>query len=162
MIVISDTSPVINLAAAGQLDLLKKLYGKVIIAQAVYDEIVVTGAGQAGAKEVESANWIEVKEVANHTLIASLQLELDKGESESIALALESNADLLLLDERKGRAIASRLGLKFIGLLGVLVEAKQKGHISAVKPVVDDIIAKAGFWISQELYKRVLESAHEQ
>jgi len=53
------------------------------------------------------------------------------------------------------------LGLRFIGLLGVLVEAKQNGYISAVQPVLDSLIAKAGFWVSQALYRRVLQAAGE-
>jgi uncharacterized protein len=66
----------------------------------------------------------------------------------------------LLIDERRGRKVASRLGLKFIGLLGMLVEAKRKGFI-VVKPILDDMIAKAGFWVDSQLYARVLQEAGE-
>ena len=65
------------------------------------------------------------------------------------------------MDERKGRNVALRFGLKFIGLLGVLMEAKNKGLIQEVKPLLDALISKAGFWISPQLYNRVLESAGE-
>jgi len=161
MIVVSNTSPIVNLAAIGQLDLLRLLYGKVAIPQAVYNEIVVTGTGQPGATEVETFDWIEIKQATNQAAVASLKLELDEGEAEAIALALELKADLLLLDERKGRMTASRLGLKFIGLLGVLMEAKHKGLILAIRPIMDDLIGKAGFWISQKLYDHVLQAAGE-
>jgi uncharacterized protein len=161
VIVVCNTSPIINLAMIGQLEVLQKLYGKVIIPEAVRQEITVRGAGEPGATEVEESDWIEACEVENRSLVASLQLELDAGEAEAIALAVELEADLLLLDERKGRVIASRLGLKFVGLLAVLIEAKQKGVIAAIKPVVDALIEKAGFWIDQELYKRVLQAAGE-
>lgn len=161
MIVVSNTSPIVNLAAIGQLDLLRLLYGKVAIPQAVYNEIVVTGTGQPGATEVETFDWIETKQATNQAAVASLKLELDEGEAEAIALALELKADLLLLDERKGRMTASRLGLKFIGLLGVLMEAKHKGLILAIRPIMDDLIGKAGFWISQKLYDHVLQAAGE-
>ena len=94
-------------------------------------------------------------------LFASLQVELDDGEAEAIVLAIELKADFLLLDERKGRAIATRLGLRPIGLLGVLVEAKHKRLITDLRSVLDDLIRKAGFWISQELYEHALKIAGE-
>ena len=129
MIVVSNTSPIINLAAIGQIDLLRRLYSRVIIPQAVYDEIISAGAGQPGVEEVRSAEWIETRRATDRIVIAALQTELDDGEAEAIALAIELNADLLLLDERKARRIASQLGLRFIGILGALVEAKHQGII---------------------------------
>jgi uncharacterized protein len=161
VIVVSNTSPIINLAMVGELDLLQKLYSKITIPEAVRREIAIEGAGQPGASEVETLDWIEVCQVVDRTAVALLQAELDDGEAEAIALAVELEADLVLLDERKGRAIAGRLGLKFVGLLALLIEAKQKGAIAAVKPVVDSLIEKAGFWINAELYNRVLKAAGE-
>ena len=161
MIVVSNTSPIINLAVVGQLELLRQLYGQVIIPRAVYDEIVISGAGQPGAVEARTWDWIEVKPVADPTRVASLLLELDAGESEAIALALELGADLLLLDERKGRAVAAHLGVRCLGLLGVLIEAKHNGFVPAVKPVLDRLIQGAGFWIGAALYEHVLRTAGE-
>jgi hypothetical protein len=94
-------------------------------------------------------------------LVDSLLLELDPGEAEAIVLAAEMRADLLLLDERRGRTVAARLGVKHIGLLGVLVDAKRKGFLLAVKPVLDEIMARAGFWVSNRLYVRVLHEVGE-
>ena len=162
MIVVSNTSPIINLAIVGQLNLLQALYGKVVIPQAVYDEIVIEGARQAGAEEVDKLDWIEVKQVANRPMVTSLEADLDIGEAEAIVLAVELNADLLLIDERKGRAIAHRLGINHIGLLGILVKAKHDGLISAVGPVMDSLMTKAGFWLSDELYKHILQVAGER
>ena len=161
MIVVSNTSPIINLAALGRLDLLQQLYGRVVIPRAVYHEITVVGAGQPGAMEVQTLEWIESREVIDRALVTALQAELDEGEAEAIALAIQLKAHLLLLDERRGRAVASRLGLRFIGLLGVLIEAKHKGYISRVKPLLDDLMAKAGFWVSHQLYARVLREVGE-
>jgi predicted nucleic acid-binding protein len=162
MIVVSNTSPIINLAVVGQLDLLRQLYGKVVIPQAVYTEIVVVGAGQPGADEVATSDWIETRQVVNRTAVTALQLELDDGEAEAIALAVEAGADLLLLDEALARAIAARFGLRFIGLLGCIVEAKKRGLVSAVRPIVDDLIGKAGFWIGRPFYEHVLQTAGER
>jgi len=161
VIVVSNTSPITNLAAVEQLDLLRQLYGTVLIPQAVYGELIAGGGGQPGAREVQTLEWIETRAVTDHALVTALQIELDNGEAEAIALTKELAADLLLLDERRGRAVAARLDLRFVGLLGVLIEAKQKGTIPAVKPVLDDLMAKAGFWISQRLYVRVLQAAGE-
>ncbi|MBI3538052.1 MAG: DUF3368 domain-containing protein [Chloroflexi bacterium] len=161
MIVVSNTSPIINLAVVGRLDLLRQLYGTTIIPRIVHDEFVSVVKGRDIAIDIESFDWIETRQVSNQTAVASLQLELDEGEAEAIVLGVELHADLLLLDERKGRAVATRLGLKFIGLLGVLIEAKQKGLIVSIKPILDDLTKKAGFWINSKLYEHVLKIAGE-
>ncbi len=161
MIVVSNTSPITNLAAISQLVLLQQLYGTIVIPQAVYDEMAGVGRVVAGSVEVQTKSWIQAQRVANKALVTALQLELDGGEAEAIALAIELKAGLLLLDERRGRTVASRFGLKFTGILGVLIEAKHKGAISAVKPVLDSLILTAGFWITDSLYQRVLLTAGE-
>lgn len=120
MIVISDTSAITNLAAIDQLKLLPLLYGQVIIPEAVYRELVDIDPPVPGSVEVQTATWLEVKLIANREVVERLQSEvrLDPGESEAIALALEIGADLLLIDERRGRAEADRLGIKITGLFG--------------------------------------------
>jgi len=161
MIIISDTSPIINLAVIGQLNLLPKLYGRVIIPQAVYEEIVIEGAEQAGATEAAQADWIDIKQIPNRLLVTSLEGELDRGEAEAVVLAVELKAALLLIDERKGRIVANRLGVNSIGLLGILIKAKHEGMISAVGLIMDELRAKAGFWIGDDLYNYVLQVAGE-
>ena len=112
MIVISDTSAITNLAAIQHLQLLSQLYNQVIIPEAVYRELADIDPPVPGTLEVQSASWLEVRQVVNSEVVEHLQSEvsLDPGESEAIALALELNADLLLIDERRGRAEADRLG----------------------------------------------------
>ena len=87
--------------------------------------------------------------------------QLDPGVSEAIALALEINADLLLIDERRGKTEANRLGIRITGLLGVLVEAKQQALIPAVRPLMDDLIAASQFRVSQALYNQILAMVGE-
>jgi uncharacterized protein len=89
MKVVSNTSPLINLAQIGQLNLLQQLYDQVVVPQAVYDEIVVAGAGQPGATEVETYDWIKVKQVTHQQMVTSLQADVDIGEAEAIVLAVE-------------------------------------------------------------------------
>jgi hypothetical protein len=89
VIVVSDASALINLARIGELDLLRRLYSGLVIPQAVWREVVVEGAGQPGADEVDAASWIEAKEVTNEHLVRALRQDLDAGEAEAIVLALE-------------------------------------------------------------------------
>lgn len=161
MIVVSDTSPLVNLAAIGKLDLLHQLYGKILVPDAVYRETVHVGAGEPGAYEVAIFEWIERQVVTNRAVVTALELELDSGEAEAIALALEVGADLVLIDERKGRFVAGRMGVQFVGLLGILIEAKQRGLLPAVRPVLDDLKQNAGFWIRDQLYQHILQLTGE-
>lgn len=163
MIVISDTSLVTNLAAIGQLQILSQLYNQVTIPEAVYRELADINPPVPGTLEVQTAPWIEVMQVSNYEVVKRLQDEvrLDSGESEAIALALELDADLLLIDERRGRAEADRLGVRITGLLGILVEAKRKNLIVAVRPLLDAVIATSEFRVSSALYKRILDIADE-
>jgi predicted nucleic acid-binding protein len=89
MIVVSDTSPVINLAAVGELELLEKLYTRILVPEAVYHEVVVIGTGQLGSQEVQTWPCFEVRVVQNQAFVADLMRELDAGEAEAIALAVE-------------------------------------------------------------------------
>jgi len=161
MSVVSNASPLINLARIGKLELLRQLYGELTISEAVWQEEVVKGAGQPGADEVRNSTWIKTRSVKNKQLTHVLQQELDAGEAEAIVLALEVNAELLLMDERLGRDTARYLGLRPVGLLGVLRVAKYKGFIAAVKPHLDALRDIAGFRISDALYERVLQDEKE-
>jgi uncharacterized protein len=106
-------------------------------------------------------DWIMSRDVGNPNLATALQGKLDHGEAEAIALALELQADLLLMDERLGRIEAARFGLRFIGTLGVLIEAKARGHLQEIKPVLDELRTNAGFRMSEALRARVLQEAGE-
>jgi len=161
MIVVSDTSPLINLAWLGRLELLQSLYGQIYIPDAVWQEVVVGGKGQPGAAEVQAADWIERNVVSNLPLVQALRQDLDAGESQAIALAIETNSDLLLMDERLGRQTAEHFGLRVMGVVGVLLLAKQRGLLSAVRPELDELRRRAGFYLSNKLYFQVIKDAGE-
>ncbi|WP_199246425.1 DUF3368 domain-containing protein [[Phormidium] sp. ETS-05] len=161
MIIVSNTSPITNLAAIKQLELLQKLYNRIVIPQAVYEELTNRGVQVPGATEVQIFPWIETQQVINQPLVQALRQKLDPGEAEAIALSIECNAEWLVIDERRGRKVASSMGLKYIGILGVILEAKNKGLVPKVKPLMDDLIAIAGFRISDPLYANILKAAGE-
>lgn len=161
MSIVSNSSALINLARIGRLDILQQIYVEVTIPEAVWHEVVVEGAGQLGADTVKDAAWIRTGAVTNKELVRALRQELDAGEAEAIALAQEIGAELLLMDDHLGRQTAHHLGLRYTGLIGVLIEAKKKGILSSVKPQIDKLREVAGFRISEELYLRVLQDEGE-
>jgi uncharacterized protein len=164
VIVVSDTSPITNLAAIGQLDLLKQLYERITIPLAVYNEMVAAGKAVPGTDEVQTLSWIQTQTVADVQKVINLQTSqrnIDLGEAEAIILALELKTDLLLMDERRGRALATSYGLNVTGLLGVLLQAKQKGFIPAIQPLMIQLMEQADFRVSNQLYETVLRSAGE-
>jgi predicted nucleic acid-binding protein len=160
--VVSNTSPITNLAAIRQLDLLQQLYTQIVIPEAVYNELTGVETPVPGTREVQDLDWIQVRPVVNPSFVIALQQEpLDLGEAEAIALARELNADRLLIDERKGRAVASRLGIKLTGVLGILIVAKRRELIPKIKPLIDELIDISRFRVSDELYARVLQDVGE-
>ncbi|MGB8648806.1 MAG: DUF3368 domain-containing protein [Anaerolineae bacterium] len=162
MIVVSNTSPLTNLAAIGQFALLGQLYETLYIPNAVWDELQAGGKRWPGYDQVASAHWIHRQVVQNKSLVAALQRDLDRGEAEAIALALEMNADLVLLDEREGRHAAQRLELEVVGVIGILIESKSKGRLVSVRPQLDELRQRAGFYVSERLYRSALALAGEE
>jgi uncharacterized protein len=161
MTIVSNASPLIALIRIGQLDLLRQLYSEIIIPEAVWHEVVVEGADQPGAEVVSSASWIVRRTVTNRPLVHGLQQELDAGEAEAIALAVEIDDALLLMDERLGRDTARHFDIRYTGVVGVLVEAKHKGFVQAIQPHLDALRNLAGFRVSETLYRRVLQDEGE-
>lgn len=157
MIVVSNSSPLINLAYINQLHLLKTLYKHIHIPEYVYDEIVTQGEGKSGSAEIQGKDWISVIKVQNTNFVRFLEIELDKGESEAIALAIESKAGLFLIDEKKGRKIAEQFMLKCVGILGILIEAKKNGLVDDCKGLLNRLVTETGFRISDELLKYVYD-----
>jgi predicted nucleic acid-binding protein len=161
LIVVSDTSPVLSLARIGRLEILRSLYGEVLIPTAVYEEL---RAATSGAPQIDLAAfpWLVVTSAHDRRRVDELCADLDLGEAEAIVLAMERHADVLLVDERRGRRTAAALGLTVTGLIGLVVQAKRTGVISAARPVLDDLIQVARFWIGPALYAEVLARLGEE
>lgn len=159
MIVVSDTSPVTYLIQVDYLELLKDLYSEVIIPTEVFKELQDASVNIPSLTAAINTGWIRVQ-TPSIKLPLGPDEDLDDGEAEAIALAIEIKADLLLMDERHGTLVARKLNLQVFGLLAVLVEAKQKGLLPAVKPLLDRII-QLGFRASPNLYKQILSQVNE-
>lgn len=157
MIVVSNTTPIISLCSIYQVELLKKLFGKIIVSKAVYRE--VKGKNRFGYQEID-ADFFEVRDIRGKMYLGFLTNELDQGEAESILLAKELQADILIIDERMGYKIAQSQGLFVIGTLTILAMAKTDGYIENVKPFIDTLIAN-GRWYSQQVYNRFLQEMGE-
>ena len=158
MIVVADAGPLIHLAAIGHLELVRRLSSTVLVPQAVYDEVVVVGAGLPGATELAAAAWITVVSPVGLDVVAALLASgLHRGEAEAIALAIERRADRLLIDERQGRLTAEGMGVRVIGSIGILIAAKERGEVEAVRPFLV-ALRGSGLWISDALIARVLAS----
>lgn len=161
MIVVSNSTPLIGLAKIGKLQLLKELFGAIYIPQSVYDEVVTNAKGRPGAEEVGQASWILTRSVSDSKKVDYLRVDLDAGEAEALILAEELRADWILLDESKARLTADLIGLSYIiGTVGLLLLARRMGEISELKGFLDQLRSKR-FFISSEVYQRVLKWAGE-
>jgi uncharacterized protein len=161
LIVVSNTSPITNLAAIGQFDLLRVFFERVHVPVAVVDELAHGGIDWPGRTDVDEASWVEVHPISGTLLADALRLDLDRGEAETIVLALELGADLVLLDELAGRHAAQHLGLRVMGVAGLLLRAKALGSVKAVRPLLDRLREQAGFYLSQPVYEQILRLAEE-
>jgi predicted nucleic acid-binding protein len=161
VIIVSDTSALSNLAVVEHLWLLEAIYQTVIIPDLVASELAA--ASNPAIPAILKLDWVQTRSLSQSQLANQLQQDrgLDGGEANAIALALELQADDLLIDERLGRQEAVRLGLSIIGILGVLLIAKKRSLIPKVQPVMDALSSQAGFRISSQLYQRVLTLAKE-
>ena len=151
--VISNTSPLTNLAAIGQFNLLGQLYGQLWIAEAVWQELNADGQSWPGRDEVAGAGWITRRAVTNRPLVTALRERLDPGEAETIALAVECSPPFLLMDEKEGRHTAQRFGFKTVGVVGVLIEAKARDLIPQVSPLLERLRQEAGFYLSDRVMR---------
>ena len=161
MIIISDTSPISNLIQIDRLYILKELFGEINIPSFVDNEIQQLRNFNYNLKHYLQADWITIYSPIDTAFISILEKELDRGESEAIALYQQLNADLLLIDERLGTKIARKYGIETIGLIGCLIEAKKKGIIQTLKPIIKELEDIAGFYMSKKLKIRIYKIVGE-
>jgi predicted nucleic acid-binding protein len=161
-IVVADAGPLIGLARVDRLELLEKLYRQITIAPRVLEELKLSSE-KPGAKIISAATdagWLKVSQLKKKDDHSILNLLVDAGEAESIQMALEQNAKILIIDDRKGRKIAKSRYIRIIGTGGILIAAKRKGVLDKVAPIMDDL-ADVGYCLSPDLCKRILELADE-
>lgn len=161
MTVVADTSVLLNLCFIGQVELLTPLFGTVLAPAQVateFQRLVATDPRFSGLLFPAF-----IQRVPQHDVAPSLEIapSLHTGEIAALSLALERRADLVLMDEREGRAAAAALGLVTMGLLGILVQARQRSLISAVAPFLDRLQFHARFWIAPALRECILRSVGE-
>jgi len=155
---VSNTSPLLNLAIIGRLELVRAQFEGVLVPSAVVEEFRLQEGrpGSSALRRAVEEEWIAVEEPSDDPLIRTLRQDLDLGESEAIALAVEKEAGLILLDEREGRRRARNIGLEVTGLLGVLIRADQAGNLSSLSEAIAQLEEEAGFWISDALQEKIL------
>ena len=160
-IVVADAGPIIHLSLIGRIDLLPSLFGRLVVPEMVYREVVEAGEGLPGSTELRDGTWFEL---APHDpradLFRLLRAQLDPGEAAALWLAAARKADLVLSDDRQARVAAESLGISVRGTVGLLVQAKRQGHLSEVSPLLLELRSR-GVWISDSLIERVLREVGE-
>jgi predicted nucleic acid-binding protein len=160
-IIVSDTSCIGYLIQINLLHLLQTLYGEIIIPAAVNDEILQLENKEHTLSEFKNADWIKIYSTHNLSNVSKYKNILDRGELEAISIAIELEADLLIIDEKLSRVVATTIGFDITGLVGILITAKNKNLILSVKKALDELIL-LGCRISNTLYNIALKSCNEQ
>lgn len=157
--VICNTGPLIALATINQLHILQALFPTITVSQIVHEEILAGGSTAKGGANYTTTNWITVTDSSDYDPL--LRTLLDAGEASVITLAREESADLLLIDELKGRKIARTVyGLNVIGTVGILVQAKQASIIANIKPLINEM-RNNGYWIHHRIVNQAMQAAKE-
>jgi predicted nucleic acid-binding protein len=158
-LVVSNTSPLLYLHQAGQLDLMRKLYGRIWIPPAVRLELRAGAEKGVAVPDLSELEWIVEQPLRDRSLLPAI-VDLGAGEAEAIAIALTSPGSLLILDDQLGRRIARLSRLTVTGTLGVLVKAKQAGFLQRVTPVIDSL-KETTMYLTPHLIEMVLAEADE-
>jgi predicted nucleic acid-binding protein len=153
-VVVSDTSPLLNLALIDQLGLLTSQFSTLTIPAQVWDELTDGDAGLDALRDLHDTEFLTVVEVERSDLFTEVFRELDLGETAAICYAIEQDADLILLDEKDGRQVARRHDLRVTGVIGILLRAANEDNLELQQEL--DALREAGFWISDELYSKIL------
>jgi uncharacterized protein len=160
VIVVADTSVLLNLCRVEEIDLLPALFSDIVIPPEVAAEFAKLASTSARFHGLTLPTWIRQQTPAGHVPLPS-KFALHAGELSAISLAVEISADAILIDERSGFAAAQHLGLKTIGILGILLESKATGKLPLVRPIIERLEREGRFWIDEPLRRRVLQAARE-
>jgi predicted nucleic acid-binding protein len=161
VIIVSDTSPLNYLSLIGRLELLPQLFDRVLLPPAVASEVRRGVTSNPALNAVLTAAWVEIRPLADSREADRLAHTLDRGEAEAIALSLELRLPLILIDELDGRDVAWELGMTPVGLGGVLVRAKARGLLKAVRPELDRLRNETNFRLSPKIERSLLVEAGE-
>ncbi len=159
--VIVNTTPLIALCHVGQLNLLKKMYGEIMIPHAVYRELSEKQESVCKKQVDASLDWIHVEEIENQMAKSMFKTQLHDGEVEVMILAKERDADIVIIDDANAKKHAKYLKLPVTGTLGVLIKAKKQGYISELKPIIQEMVNK-NIYISEKLVQLCLEMVNEE
>jgi predicted nucleic acid-binding protein len=159
-LVIADTSPLLNLALIERLDLLESQFPSITVPEQVWDELTEGKDGLDSLQNLRETELLSVVEVEQSDLFTEIEHELDRGETAAICHAIERDADLVLLDERDGRRVARRHDLTVTGVIGILLRGAETGDVELEREL--DALREAGFWISDELYSRILTKGDKE
>ncbi len=152
-----NASPLIFLGNADRLDLLQAIAGRIIVPQAVYDEVAGSPHVDAASRAVVNARWIE-REQPKAIPNTVVEWDLGLGESAVIALALTALGSTAVIDDLSGRKCALSHGINVMGTLGVVIAAGRCGHIDDPRRVMFELRA-AGMWLSESVIERALQIA---
>jgi hypothetical protein len=163
MRVVSNTSPISNLAIIGRLELLRERYGRIVIPPAVQEELSALSHPEGKARVTAAINdgWLVVESLPDEARQLEFSVQADSGETEAIQLAHHTKADKILLDDSLARAAARESGLGVAGLLGELVFAKQNGRISSVREEIHALRTRARFFVSAAVEATILAAVGE-
>jgi len=159
VIAVCNASPLITLAKLGLLSLLSELFGKVHLADEVFQEVVVAGAGRPAAATVSSATWIQVHPCSNPALLRQWQQQhnLGPGEAATVLLAQSLSADLIVMDERAARLFAQGQGLKVVGCVALLEISHRRGLVPDLRMTYQQMLSQ-GTFIARDILNRSLAS----
>lgn len=164
MIVVSDTTPLITLMKISKLDLLKDLFGEILIPEAVFNEVTGNSTFKEEADLIKDCSYVKVVTISDKERVNLIQrvTGLDLGETEAIVYADEYKADILLMDETKGRQVAKNMNIPLSGSIGILLEALEKGLINPADMIDKlEILKESNRRISDKLLKIVTDKALE-
>ena len=157
-LVVSDTSPLLNLALIDRFDLLETQFSSITVPTHVWTELTEGDAGVDALVALRDKGFLSIVEVEESELFTEIGHELDRGETAAICHAIERDADLVLIDEKDGRCVARRHGLTVTGVIGILLRGANNGNVALQTEL--DALRDAGFWISDRLYSKVLRKAN--